>query len=175
MTIHEVAPPEPAVEEMPVPPPVARRSVVPVLILALLLLIGAYFRFTGLNWDDGKLLHPDELHVTDVITNRIHAPDLGLLFDPDRSPLNPRSVDPRAFQPDENVAPRPRQFAYGSLPLFATDFVAWLWGKITTENWNDFWSIFRVGRVLTAFVDLTTILLAYRSCAPRLGHHARAC
>jgi YYY domain-containing protein len=161
MTIHEVAPPEPAVEEMPAPPPVARRSVAPAIILGLLLLIGAYFRFIGLNWDDGKLLHPDELHVTDVITNRIHAPDLGLLFDPDRSPLNPRSVDPRALQPESNVAPRPRQFAYGSLPLFATDFVAWLWGKVTTENWNEFWSIFRVGRALTAFVDLMTILLAY--------------
>ena len=65
------------------------------------------------------------------------------------------------LQPDSNVAPRPRQFAYGSLPLFATDFVAWLWGKITTENWNEFWSIFRVGRALTAFVDLMTILLAF--------------
>ncbi len=161
MTIREVAPPEPAVEELPAPPPATRRPVVPAILLGILLLIGAAFRFTGLNWDGGNLLHPDELHITDVIANRIHAPDLNLLLDPDRSPLNPRSVDPRAYAPGATIQPRPRQFAYGSLPLFATDFVAWLLGRVTNENWNQFWSIFRVGRALNASIDLLTILLAF--------------
>ncbi len=155
-------PPEPAVADSPAPPPAARRSLLPIIVLGILLLVGGYFRFTGLNWDDGNLLHPDELHITDVIANRIHAPDLGQLLNPDRSTLNPRSVDPAVYaQPNPPPNPRPRQFAYGSLPLFVTDLVAWIWGGITQENWNDFWRVFRVGRALTAFADLVTILLAF--------------
>jgi len=152
-------------EEHPVPPPAARRSLLPGIILALALIVGALFRVNGLDWDDGKFLHPDELHITDVIANRIHAPDLGLLFDADRSPLNPRSVDPRAYEPrpegSAGVAPRPRQFAYGSLPLFATDLVGWLWSQLTRKNWNQFWEIFRVGRAMTVLADLTTIGLTF--------------
>lgn len=131
------------------------------LLLVVMLLVGAAFRFNGLNWDDGTLLHPDELHVTDVISARISAPswdNLGALLDPDNSPLNPRSVDP-GRQPGEPA--RPRQFAYGSLPLFVTDFAGWLWGKVTDENWNLFWRIFRVGRVMTVICDLITILLTF--------------
>jgi YYY domain-containing protein len=161
MAIHEPPAPVAADAATPAPPRVARRSPLPAIVLGLILIVGAFFRFQGLNWDDGMLLHPDELHVTDVIANRIHAPDLSLLFDPDRSPLNPRSVDPRAYDPGSGVAPRPRPFAYGSLPLFATDFIAWIWGKITATNWNEFWSIFRVGRVLTGTVDLITVVLTF--------------
>ncbi len=179
MAIHEPPAPVAADAATPVPPRVARRSPLPAILLGLILLVGAFFRFQGLNWDDGMLLHPDELHVTDVIANRIHAPDLGLLFDPDRSPLNPRSVDPRAYDPNSGVAPRPRPFAYGSLPLFATDFVAWVWGKITAQNWNEFWSIFRVGRVLNGIVDLLTVALTFglarRLYGTAAGLFAAAC
>jgi YYY domain-containing protein len=158
---------------------VARRSPLPAILLGLILLVGAFFRFQGLDWDEGMLLHPDELHVTDVIANRIHAPDLGLLLDPDRSPLNPRSVDPRAYDPTAGVTPRPRSFAYGSLPLFATDLVAWLWGKVTAHNWNEFLSIFRVGRVLNGVVDLGTVALTFglgrRLYGTAAGLFAAAC
>jgi YYY domain-containing protein len=178
MTIRESAPPEPAVEDRPAPPPAARRPIVPLILLGIILLVGAYFRFIGLNWDDGKLLHPDELHITDVISNRIGAPDLGLLFDPDRSTLNPRSVDPQNLKPGAPANPRPRQFAYGSLPLFVTDFVAWVVGLAAQENWNLFWSIYKVGRVLTAIVDLVTIVLTFglarRAWGTRVGLLAAA-
>jgi len=179
MAIHEPPAPVAADAATPAPRRAARRSPLPAILLGLILLVGAFFRFQGLNWDDGMLLHPDELHVTDVIANRIHAPDLGLLFDPDRSPLNPRSVDPRAYDPNSGVAPRPRPFAYGSLPLFATDFVAWLWGQVTAQNWNEFWSIFRVGRVLNGIVDLITVALTFglarRLYGTAAGLFAAAC
>ena len=179
MAIHEPPAPVAADAAAPAPPRVARRSPLPAILLGLILVVGAFFRFQGLNWDEGMLLHPDELHVTDVIANRIHAPDLGLLFDPDRSPLNPRSVDPRAYEPDSGVAPRPRPFAYGSLPLFATDFAAWLWGQITATNWNQFWSVFRVGRVLNGIVDLITVALTFglarRLYGTAAGLFAAAC
>lgn len=177
MAIHEASPP--VATNAPAPPRAARRSLLPAILLGIILLVGAYFRFQGLDWDGGKLLHPDELHVTDVIASRIHAPDLKLLLDPNRSPLNPRSVDPRAYEPGSNVAPRPRPFAYGSLPLFATDLLAWLWGQLTAQNLNEFWSIFRVGRVVTAIVDLATILLTFglarRAYGTVAGLFAAAC
>lgn len=135
------------------PLPVARY-----LLLALILTVAAILRVYGLNWDDGRLLHPDERHITDVAVNRIHAPDLATILDPARSALNPRSLDPR---PPPGQPPRMRQFAYGSLPLFVTDFVAFVWGKITSDQWNDFFKVFRVGRALTVGFDLATIVLAY--------------
>src|SRR5688500_17174053 len=36
------------------------------LLLLTVLLIGGYFRFTGLNWDDYVHLHPDERFLTGV-------------------------------------------------------------------------------------------------------------
>ena len=37
-----------------------------VAALAIILIIGAYFRFTGINWDDDQHLHPDERFMTIV-------------------------------------------------------------------------------------------------------------
>jgi hypothetical protein len=36
------------------------------VLLILILLAGVYFRFTGVNWDDGTHLHPDERFLTMV-------------------------------------------------------------------------------------------------------------
>jgi hypothetical protein len=149
---------------MPVEAPAPRRSyallLARLLLLALILAVAAVFRFNGLNWDDGRLLHPDERHITDVITARIHAPDrddLRRLLDPVRSPLNPRSAEDAA----PGQQPRQRQFAYGSLPLFVTDFAAWAWGWLRAESWNGFFKVFRVGRVLSVLFDLATVALVY--------------
>src|SRR5438067_2120818 len=153
----QLQPPEQ--QPAPVAAPAPRRSFMPALLLTLILVVAAGLRFNGLNWDDGKLLHPDERFITDVIANRIHAPSLKLLLDPAHSPLNPRSVDPNPTNPGQQG--RKRQFAYGSLPLFVTDLAAALWGAIRRENWNEFYRIFRVGRVLTVLMDLATIALIY--------------
>ncbi|HET8626869.1 MAG TPA: DUF2298 domain-containing protein [Thermomicrobiales bacterium] len=148
-------------DEPPLAPRARRRSFVPLAILAAILIVAAIARIHGLDWDDGKLLHPDERFITDVATNRIHGPSLhglGQLLDPDHSPLNPRSVDPNPppGQPQVN-----REFAYGSLPLFVTDAAAFVWGALTRENWHEFFKIFRVGRALTVGFDLATVALVY--------------
>ena len=36
------------------------------LILVIIFLLGAYFRFTGINWDEGRHQHPDERYLTMV-------------------------------------------------------------------------------------------------------------
>ncbi len=118
--------------------------------LALALLLRLY----GHNWDDGWYLQPDARNIVMVLTERIHEPSLshlGALFHPAHSPLNPRSID----QFD-----RPQSFAYGSLPLYVTDFSAWLVGLIVGKNLNTYDHVGQVGRYLTEFLDTGTVALA---------------
>ncbi len=81
-----------------------RGWVVPVL-LVLILLLGAVFRLTGVNWDDLQHLHPDERFLT-MVTSALTFPGeeaLGRLpqgctqwggyFDTECSPLNPYNHD----------------------------------------------------------------------------------
>ncbi len=81
--------------------------------LFIILLVGGYLRFTGLNWDEGQWIHPDEGHMR-MITSVIEMPDsLSLYFDTHNSPLNCRN--------------RGYQYSYGTLPLFLTRMMAeWL-------------------------------------------------
>ncbi len=48
--------------------PKARYGWVASILLALILLLGAYFRLTGVEWDDNTHLHPDERFLTMVET-----------------------------------------------------------------------------------------------------------
>ncbi len=118
------------------------------------LALALFLRLYGHNWDDGWYLQPDARNIIMVLTERIHGPsisNLGALLHPAHSPLNPRSVDPFG---------RPQSFAYGSLPLYATDFVAWLVGTIVGTNLNSYDHVGQVGRYLTEFLDTGTVALA---------------
>ena len=82
-------------------------------ILTIILAVAAWMRFTGLNWDEGQWIHPDEGHMR-IITSAIEMPDsLALYFDSAHSPLNSRN--------------RGYEYSYGTLPLFLTRMTAeWL-------------------------------------------------
>ncbi len=132
---------------------------VPIVLLALML------RLNGLQWDAGCVrgaeptlchLHPDERNITIVITSRIlpeWPPRWGDLLVPERSPLNPRSDDP--------ATGRPRDFAYGSLPLFVTKAIAGTMQALTGTPWTEYDRIVLVGRALSAVLDVGTLLLVY--------------
>ncbi len=163
----------------------SRWALVPVVFVAL------FFRLYGLQWDGGCAgleqdattgaillaervchLHPDERFVTDVTVSRIlpewPPADWGDLLRPDVSPLNPRT-DPATGQP--------RDFSYGSLPLFVTKAVAGAMTALTNVPWSDYDRVVIVGRVLSAFFDVGTLLLAYllgRRYAPWAGLLAAA-
>jgi len=62
------------------------------LILTLILLVGAVFRFTGIDWDQGHHLHPDERFLTMVETDLKWPASATQYFDEAQSPLNPRNV-----------------------------------------------------------------------------------
>jgi len=126
------------------------------LALAIVWLAAIAIRLFGLNWDDGRDLHPDELFVAKIVlADRIRfdwPPDVGALLEPETSGLNPRSVDPATGEW--------REFAYGALPLFVTDAAAAGLGLFSDVNWNTPDRAYLVGRVLSALLDSFTAFRA---------------
>lgn len=147
----------------------ARSVSTTLLALAVVLMAAAGLRLYALNWDDGRDLHPDELYVAkNVLIQRIFITwplDLDNVLDPDRSGLNPRSVDPNMGEP--------REYPYGALPLLVTDTVATALGWITGDNWNAADRAYLVGRALSALLDTLTVGVVYligaRVFTPRIG------
>ena len=114
----------------------------PWLLLALAVLVGAWFRFTGLDWDNSTHLHPDERHIT-ITTAQIQWPDsLSQYFDTETSPLNPYN---------QGIG----SFVYGTLPVFITKAAA---GMVDKDAYD---GIDLVGRFLTASLDVLTILIVF--------------
>ena len=114
----------------------------PWLLLGLALFVGAWFRFTGLDWDSSTHLHPDERHIT-ITTEQIQWPEsLAQYFDTEISPLNPYN---------QGIG----SFVYGTLPVFITKFAA------ETVDRAAYDGIHLVGRFLTASLDVLTILLVF--------------
>src|SRR5215208_2578330 len=122
--------------------------------LSIVFLAALALRLYGIDWDDGADLHPDELFVAKIVLiDRIHfawPPDLDALLDPARSGLNPRSADPTTGQF--------REFAYGALPLWVTDAVAWAPSRLTGIDWNAMDRAYLVGRAISAILSALTIL-----------------
>lgn len=113
----------------------------PVLVVAIVL-VGASLRLTGVDWDQGQHLHPDERFLTMVATS-ISAPrSTGEYFDTARAPCNPASVG-HPF------------FVYGTFPLFLTKAAAGLLGADSYDR------LYVVGRVLSALFDCGTIVLTW--------------
>ena len=92
-------------------------------------------RLYGIDWDGGFLFHPDERAIL-MNTNDLAWPsitNLGVLFNVDESPLNPR------------------WFPYGSFPLYVLKFADAL---ISPFKDLDLVGLSRVGRTLSALADV---------------------
>ena len=108
----------------------------------MLLLLALAMRLYGIDWDGGFLFHPDERAIL-MNTDNLDWPsitNLGVLFNADESPLNPR------------------WFPYGSFPLYVLKFVDTL---ISPFNDLGLVGLSRVGRVLSALADVATIYVVY--------------
>jgi YYY domain-containing protein len=113
-----------------------------VIALFLILALGAYLRFTGLNWDEGTHLHPDERFLT-LVESAIGLPNsIGEYFDTDASPLNPYNSDYTFF-------------VYGTFPIFLVRYAAEWVGQTGYDQ------VQLVGRALSASFDLLSLLLLY--------------
>jgi YYY domain-containing protein len=142
------------------------------ILLLFILLIAAFFRFVGIQWGDYQYLHPDERFLIWVGTdiqpigtspevlgsppNSVDIPyratfgdafpdcqSWGGYFDASCSPLNP-NIRGHSF------------YVYGTLPMFVTRYlVQWIYGH------SGFNEMTIVGRVLSALVDLFSVVLVY--------------
>ena len=112
------------------------------LLLLTILCIGAFFRFTGLDWDQNTHMHPDERFLTMVATSIQPVESLSEYFDTDQSSLNPHN---RGYS----------LYVYGTLPMFIVRYV----GEWVKEGGYD--QIHIVGRQLSAIFDLATVFLVY--------------
>jgi len=110
--------------------------------LFLILLLGAYLRFTGLNWDEGTHLHPDERFLT-LVESAIQLPDsISTYLDTAASPLNPYNANYTFF-------------VYGTFPIFLVRYLA-EWAGMA-----DYGQVQLVGRAVSASFDLLSLVLLY--------------
>ncbi len=116
------------------------RYLVPICLI-LILLIGGYFRFTGVNWDSDTHLHPDERHIWMVTISLSLPKSIGEYFNTAASPLNPYN--------------KGSSFVYGTVPLFLTK---WL-GEVLNQGHPD--RIHILGRMLAATFDLISVVLMF--------------
>lgn len=111
--------------------------------LAAIIAAAAVFRLTGLNWDQGHHLNPDERFLT-MVVNDIQLPEsLGQYFHPQNSPLNPRNHGYDFF-------------VYGHLPINLNKLGA-VW-----FDYDQYDLISLRGRLLSALADLTVIVIIYQ-------------
>ncbi len=123
------------------------KYILPVLFL-LILLIGGYFRFVGINWDENYHLHPDERFLTMVESSISPVKNLGEYFDTQNSSLNPHNSG-YGF------------FVYGTFPIILVRYIAGWFG------WADYGHVFLFGRVLSGIFDLLSVIFVYL-CAQHL-------
>lgn len=124
-----------------------------IIPLVLIMLLGAYFRFTGLDWDGSNHLHPDERFLT-IVASELQSVGGPLEYlRTSTSTLNPYNKD-KGF------------YVYGNFPMTVTRVVAeWVdqvCQRITCEHFYiSYDGIHLVGRVLSALVDLVSILFTF--------------
>jgi YYY domain-containing protein len=108
--------------------------------LILILFLAAYFRFTGLNWDQNQHQHPDERYISMVAEQIKGVSGISGYFDTANSSLNPLKFG---------------SYTYGMFPLFFTRMVA-EWVGMT-----DYDSITLVGRAISGLFDILAVWMLY--------------
>jgi len=112
------------------------------VLLIGILLMGAYLRFTGIEWDGNQHLHPDERFLTMVETSIKPVDTLREYFDTASSSLNPNNFGYTFY-------------VYGTLPIFIVRYVGEWFGQTGYDQINI------VGRVLSGIFDLGTLVFVY--------------
>jgi len=111
-------------------------------LLVALLLGGAVLRLYNVNWDQFRLLHPDERAITMFAAPLTLPPNLENFLDPKASTLNPHF------------------FAYGSFTMYLLRIAGYV-AALIQPLWGGFEYLSLVGRVISALFDLGTVALVY--------------
>ena len=111
--------------------------------MLVIVLLAAYFRFHGLNWDSGRHLHPDERFLSQVTNDLKWPEDWKTYFDPATSTLSPYTL------------PNMGLFVYGTLPVY---LVKWISIRLNENNYDQ---ITMVGRAVSGLFDIGAMLMLY--------------
>jgi hypothetical protein len=114
------------------------------IILFLIIILGAFFRFYNIDWDQGQHLHPDERFLTMVGTSMLMPSSFITYLDPQLSTMNPANIG-HPF------------YVYGTLPVVITKLLA---VSIGADNYMD---ITILGRILSGFADLLVIIVLFKT------------
>ncbi|HZD10426.1 MAG TPA: glycosyltransferase family 39 protein, partial [Candidatus Binatia bacterium] len=124
--------------------------------LLIVLLLGATFRFTGINWDENHHLHPDERFLTDVANRLQPVTDPLSYLRTSESTLNPYNLG--------NVP----LYVYGNFPMTVLVYVAdWVnqfcqtTGLSCAYDYAGYDGIHILGRVLSGLTDLLSIVFIF--------------
>lgn len=137
------------------------RDWAPDLLLILILVVGAYFRLIGLNWDDNQHLHPDERFLTMVETSlqvkKCAQPNTSL---PACPPDQVTWITPADYLRTATSTLNPQNqgytfFVYGDLPIVMVRYLAEWFNQTGYDQVN------LLGRQVSALGDLFTILVVY--------------
>lgn len=140
---------------------VARRRIslesLAVVLLLLVLAIGAYFRFTGLNWDANHHLHPDERFLTIVGSQLQVVSDPIAYLKTSESTLNPYNIG-QSF------------YVYGNFPMTVTRYLAeWITAAcayapdtaVCANTYTAYDGIHLLGRFLSGLIDLVSVAFLF--------------
>ncbi len=111
------------------------------ILLLFIILLGAFFRFYNLNWDQGHHLHPDERAIIMFVLPLQFPNDIAEFFSP-QSSLNPHF------------------FAYGNFPLYLLKGTAAMLSFLD-RSLVSYDKINLLGRFMSGIADLGTIVLIY--------------
>ncbi|MBI2008622.1 glycosyltransferase family 39 protein, partial [Candidatus Amesbacteria bacterium] len=111
-------------------------------LFIIILLLAAFFRFYGLNWDQNQHLHPDERFLTMVAIGMKWPTNLLQYFDTQASTLNPHNVG-YGF------------YVYGTFPVILVKSIA------EALKLGDYHNLTLVGRFISSLLDLGTTVLVF--------------
>ena len=118
------------------------QALITVFLLALILIVGGYFRFLNINWDESYHLHPDERYLSMVLNSIRPVESIKDYFNTQTSSLNPNTHGYTFF-------------VYGTFPLFLIRYFGEWIGQVGYDP------ITLVGRQMSAFFDLFTVILVF--------------
>lgn len=113
------------------------------ILLTLIIFVGFIFRFNNINWDENHHLHPDERFLTMVGNAMVLPKNVNEYFNPKTSKLNPNNIGYNFF-------------VYGSFPLIINKYLSVF---LKADDYNNYTLL---GRQLSAFFDLLTIIFIYK-------------
>lgn len=123
------------------------------LIFVFLTMVGITYRFTGMNWNSGANLHPDEYGLTNTLTQLTFPTSIGGYFNTRISPISPyNKYDGSGIILQNGPDNRMR---WGQWPIIMIRGLA----ELTNNTGYD--ELRLMGRFFSAFVDSLTVLLTF--------------